>query len=226
MIKKIIAYGDSFVQGGGLSQHRPMAIHPESWPFQLGKKLDVPTINQGKGGGSNKLSIVKLMEDVSTGLLTKDTLVVFAWTGIQRTAYYDKDTDDWHNLLIGHTPQTPGQKLIHKMYYERMYSDYDSILQIYQKQMFIDFYLKWLGVKYFFVNSFSEFAYLPLHESPVQLDDTFKENYLLGYSNSLLTEIVKTRGLVCSDNYHPSIEGHAVIAALMEDYIKDKGLND
>lgn len=226
MIKKIVAYGDSFVQGGGLNPDDVMAIHPDSWPFQLGKKLGVPAINRGKGGSSNKLSIVRLMEDANDGLLTKDTLVVFAWTGIQRTAYHDQNNNEWHDLLIGHTPQTPSRVLIHKMYYERMYSDYDAVLQIFQQQMFVDLYLKWLGVKHFFVNSFSEFSYLPIAECPVKLADDFKENYLLGYSNSLLNEIVRKRGLVCSDTYHPSIEGHVLIAALMEDYIKDRGLHD
>lgn len=225
MIKKIVAYGDSFVQGGGLNPDDAMAIHPDSWPFQLGKKLGVPVSNRGKGGGSNKLSIIKLMEDADRGLLTKDTLVVFAWTGIQRTTYYDQNNNEWNDLLIGHTHQTPSRMLIHKLYYERMYSDYDAILQLFQQQMFVDFYLKWLGVKHFFVNSFSEFSYLPIAACPVKLADDFKENYLLGYSNSLLDEIVRTRGLVCSDTYHPSIEGHALIAALMEDYIKDRGLN-
>jgi hypothetical protein len=226
MIKKIIAYGDSFVQGGGLNPDDTMAIHPDSWPFQLGKKLGVPVSNRAKGGSSNKLSIVRLMEDASNGLLTNDTLVIFAWTGIQRTTFYNSEKNEWQDLLIGHKPKSADHLLIHKLYYEKMYSDYDCVLQIFQQQMFVDLYLKWLGVKHFFVNSFAEFSYLPIAECPVKLADDFKENFLLGYTNSLLLEIVRTRGLVCSDTYHPSLEGHTLIADMMVEYIKDRGIND
>ena len=62
MVKKLIAYGDSFVMGGGILPNN--TTYPDSWPQLLGKKLGIEAINRGVGGGSNKRSINNLLEDI------------------------------------------------------------------------------------------------------------------------------------------------------------------
>ena len=68
---RLIAYGDSFVHGDGLSTHdqtRPFweRYSPDAWPHLLGNKLQIPNIiNKGIQGGSNFESAHQMLRDVT-----------------------------------------------------------------------------------------------------------------------------------------------------------------
>jgi len=219
MIEKLIAYGDSFVQGGGLDPNNPMLIHSDSWPFLLAKKLKIAdVINRGVGGGSNKLSIIKLFEDTKRLVNPENTLIIFVWTGMQRTCIYHEDEHDWQNILVGHRSIVEKHRKISNFYFESMYSDLDSYLTLMQQHMFVKLYLEHIKVKYFFANSFIEQPHI---YKETQVDPFFEEKYLFGYTESLYQKVCDEKKMVSYDKFHPNQEGYNYIADIMVDYIKN-----
>lgn len=220
MIKKIIAYGDSFVQGGGLDPKDPLAIHKDSWPFQLGEKLNVSTvINRGVGGGSNKLSIFRLIEDADFFEDNENILIIFVWTGMERSCVYHEEENYWQNLLPTFNPLTSKHFKVSNFYYENMFSDLDSMLTIKQQKIFVTLYLNHLKVKYFFANSFIGCPHL--HEKN-NIDPFFRQDYLFGYSSSFSDVVCQQKNMISFDNYHPNRKGHEFIADSMLSFIKTK----
>jgi hypothetical protein len=219
MIEKLIAYGDSFVQGGGLDPNNPILIHPDSWPFLLAKKLKITDVtNRGVGGGSNKLSIIKLFEDTKRLVNPENTLIIFVWTGMQRTCVYHEDTKEWQNILIGHQSVFKKHREVSDFYFKLMHSDLDSYLTLMQQRMFVKLYLEYIKVKYFFANSFIEQPHI---YKGTQVDSFIKEKYLFGYTESLHQKVCNEKKMVSYDKFHPNQEGYNYIADIMVDYIKN-----
>lgn len=219
MIEKLIVYGDSFVQGGGLDLVNTMAVHPDSWPFLLAKKLKITDVtNRGVGGGSNKLSIMKLFEDTNDLADLENTLIIFVWTGMQRTCIYHEDEHDWQNVLVGHRSLVEKHRKISDFYYEWMYSDHDAYTTVLQQQIFVKLYLEYKKVKYFFANSFISNQHLYKED---QIDLFFREKYLFGYSQSLHQKACYENKMISQDKFHPNKEGHNYIADEMFSYIKN-----
>ncbi len=218
-----MAYGDSFVMGGGLLPENK--VFPNSWPQLLGKKLGVPAVNRGVGGGSNKLAILNLLEDLPE-LLQKDVLVVFSWTGIQRTVWFDPDTEVWVNYLIGHVPPSKELQKRYKFYFESFYSDTDAILTLYSQQLFLPKFLDSMGIPYFFINSFNDMDQFIhyRHHYPHIFNSIDKSKYMLGYDDSIYHRICQKFGRICEDKFHPSEVGHDILATMMVDYIKDNNI--
>lgn len=223
MINKLIAYGDSFVMGGGLRNDN--IVYENSWPQLLGKKLGIDAINRGVGGGSNKLSINNLLEDIES-IKCKDVLVIFSWTGAQRTAIFDEDQRTWYNYLPGHVPPDKNVQKKFKFYFESMYTDTDAALTLYTQQIFLSSFLNSLKVPYFFINSFNDMNQFFHYRSvwPHIFDMIDKSKYMLGYDNSIYNRICKILGKTCQDKFHPNEEGHDILASMMVNYINENNL--
>ena len=59
MYSKLYVYGDSFVHGDTISQEL-------TWANKIGKEFGWEVFNRGVAGGSNKLSVINLLNDLST----------------------------------------------------------------------------------------------------------------------------------------------------------------
>jgi len=231
MIKKLIAYGDSFVMGGGLSLDNK--VHPNSWPQQLGKKLAIDSINRGVGGGSNKRSINNLLEDIDI-IKKGDVLVIFSWTSAHRTTFFEETLHNWQNYLVGHEPLNPTIYKKYKFYFESLYSDTDAILTLYNQQIFLSSFLDSIKAPHFFINSFNDFNrysknYFDFVESyklkwPHIFNSIDKTKYMLGYDGSIHDLICKGSNKICPDGFHPSEEGHDILADMMVEYINKNKL--
>jgi lysophospholipase L1-like esterase len=223
MIEKLIAYGDSFVQGGGLDPNDTMSLHPDSWPFLLAQKLKITDVtNRGVGGGSNKLSIMKLFEDIDDLVDLKNTLIIFVWTGMQRTCIYHEREHHWQNVLVGHRSIVEKYRKVSDLYYEWMYSDHDAYTTLLQQQIFVKLYLEYKKVNYFFANSFISNRHLYKED---QIGLFFKEKYLFGYLQSLHQKACYENKMISQDKFHPNKEGHNYIANEMFSYIKNNIVN-
>lgn len=219
MIEKLIAYGDSFVQGGGLDPNNPMLIHSDSWPFLLAKKLKITDVtNRGVGGGSNKLSIVKLFEDTKNLANPENTLIIFVWTGMQRTCVYHETENIWQNILVGHRSLIEKHRKVSDFYYEYMYSEHDSYATLLQQHVFVKLYLEYSKVNYFFANSFISNPHLYKED---QIDLFFREKYLFGYTGSLHQKACYENKMISMDKFHPNAEGYNYIADEMFYYINN-----
>jgi hypothetical protein len=205
MIKKIFAYGDSFVVGTGVD---PSA----SWISLLGKKLDVDVINRGISGGSNKLSINILFADLKNIIDTKDHLVIFSWTSMLRSAFYYKN--QWQNIQLGHYYEDVGIRNRVDDYYKTIYNDYEGYTEFYQQQIMIDSLLKSKNINYVFVNSFSDspFDVNCFKEEQEYFEQFIDRNkYILG-KDSIFNVVCNQQRMVCNDGFHPSEQGHKWMA--------------
>jgi hypothetical protein len=232
MVKTIIAYGDSFVMGGGLTQSNQ--VYPNSWPQLLGKKLSIESINRGVGGGSNKLSINNLLEDLDI-IKQKKALIIFSWTSFQRTVFFEEKHNNWLNYLIGFEHPDPYIQKKFRFYFESIYSDPDAVLTYYSQQLFLSSFLDSINAPHFFINSFNEFGYnntkkflsigQPLRFKWSSIFNSIdRTKYMLGYDGSIYNFICKDLNKICSDGFHPSEEGHDILADAMVEYINKNKL--
>lgn len=220
MIKKIYAYGDSFTAGDGVKKE-------DAWPQLLANIMDLEVVNRGVPGGSNKLSVIHLLNDFAAIDNPEETLVLFSWTGIMRTAVYHKGMKSWQNILVGHDPQDPDLKALHDAWYGLLYNDYDGQLDFYSQQIFVSSFLESKNVKYAFINSFVEnyidkIAFAEQYNNIIKLLP--KDKFVLGYDRSIYDIVCSVLNMRCADDYHPSEEGHAYVAAEFYKFIKDNNI--
>lgn len=213
MIKRIIAYGDSFTAGHGVKE-------TEAWPIVLGKMMGVPVNNRGIRGGSNKLSIVKLLNDFSAIGDPSEVLVAFSWTSASRTCFYNHG---WQNVLPNFEDKDVRVNNYAKKYYGHIYNDVDVLSDIVLQQIFLTSFFKERNIKYFFVNSLKDVSpeflesnsntqlYLREHKSFLSLLD--RERFMLGYNGSIFHDYCQSLDMRADDGYHPSAEAHKMVAA-------------
>jgi hypothetical protein len=205
LIKKIFAYGDSFVYGTGVDASA-------NWISLLGKKLDVDTINRGVSGGSNKLSINILFSDLKNIVDTPDHLVIFSWTSMLRSTFYHNN--QWQNIQLGHHYEDIQIRNRVNLYYNTMYNDYEGYTEFYQQQIMLAGMLDSRNINYVFVNSFSDKpfdtnCFKEEHKYFEQFID--RNKYILG-KNSIFNVLCNQQKMICSDGFHPSEQGHEWIA--------------
>ena len=217
MIDKIYAYGDSFTAGDGVA---PI----DAWPARLGKSMKIPVVNKGIPGGSNKLSIINLLNDFADIENPERTLVVFSWTGISRTAIYFPEKKKWENILLGHEPYEPYLKKMKDAWYEHVYNDYEGLMEYYMQQIFVSSFLEARNIQYAFINSFLE-DYVDTEPFETQYKNIVKllptKKFVLGHTSSIYETYCVNKNMKCSDGYHPSEKAHAAIAKKIKLFFKD-----
>jgi hypothetical protein len=223
MIEKVVGYGCSFMQGD--------SVDPELvWASILAKKLNVPLRNRGQNAGSNKLAMNYLFEDVclsadSSKNSYSDTLVLFSWTGIQRTTFWSdmKAYEKWIPVLPGHTSQDKVTANINSAYYAELYTDYEALHTSYIQKLSVQSFLKAKNIPYLFVNAFKEDFILyndnTMETFTKQID---MDKFLFGHDESIYQKICLDLNMVSEDKFHPSIEGHNYLANLAHDFLIDK----
>jgi hypothetical protein len=223
-MKRIVAYGCSFVQGTGLDPIHvgPSVVHLKSWPFLVGKKLKIDNVlNKGLGGGSNKYSIIKLFNDIVNEDFS-DTLVIFSWTHILRTVFFDTNQKSWQPVMVDENFSDKKLQTAYSHYYGTIYTDYEATYDLIQQQIFLQSFFKERKIKHVFVNG--------IQNDKFDKEDTFlcnlenmidKNNYALGYYDSIQDNISRNN-FKCYDNYHPNEDGHAHIADQITQFIKTK----
>jgi|APGre2960657373_1045057.scaffolds.fasta_scaffold57976_2 hypothetical protein len=221
-MKKISAYGCSFVQGTGLDPNNSLAIHPHAWPFLVGKNLQFKSVsNRAQGGGSNKFSIIRLLTDVASEDFS-NTLVIFSWTSIFRTAYFNNNIHDWEPIMINNHFDDKELRLAYEHYYSTIFTEYEAIYDTLQQQLFVQSFLKERKIEHIFVNgipiekSYKDQQFLCSLENMID-----KNNYALGYDDSIQDNISRNN-FKCYDNYHPNELGHFHIAKLITEFIRTK----
>lgn len=220
MIDKIYAYGDSFTAGDGVASK-------DAWPAKLADLMKTPVVNRGIPGGSNKLSIINLLNDFADIENPERALVVFSWTGISRTAVYYPEKKQWENILLGHEPYEPYLKKMKDAWYEHVYNDYEGLMEYYMQQVFVASFLESRNVQYAFINSFLE-NYIDKEPFENQYKNMVKllptKKFVLGHDKSIYEVYCVGKGMKCSDGYHPSEEAHAELAKKIKLFLRDARL--
>lgn len=216
MIEKVVGYGCSFMQGDGVDSGL-------DWASVLAKKLNVPVRNRGQNGGSNRLSMNYLFEDLSKNDFSK-TLVLFSWTGIQRTTFWSDHPDykKWISILPGYTSGDKITDNINLAYYADLYTDYDALHTSYMQKLSVQSFLKSKNVPYLFVNAFKE-DFILYNDDTMQdfVNQIDMKNFLFGINNSIYEKVCLDLKMVVEDNFHPSVDGHAFLANEAYDFLMD-----
>lgn len=215
MFTKLYIYGDSFVHGDTLNQEL-------TWANRLAQETNLNIFNRGVAGGSNKLSVIKLLNDLCELETLDDMLIIFSWTSIHRSCVYIEEKNNWYNILVNYQNKNKLLKDIETSYFKYMHTNFDALYNFYSQKILVQSFLKQLNVPYLFVNSF-----LDKHEIIDELTEPFKmekfvekEKYLLGYDNSVYDEVCIKYGLIGEDGFHPSEEGHYLAMQLIKDELE------
>lgn len=204
-VNKILAYGCSFTYGDSVGIEH-------AWPKHLGDLFNVPVTNRGLSGGSNKLAMNRLFEDI-TQTEYAHTLVVFSWTGIQRTTFYDDEYNQWIPLLVGHEPPDPKLANKSKLYFKYLYTDYDAMYTYYTQQLSVQAFLEARNIEYLFINAFKEdYIFYDDNSLGAMRSSINKEKFVYGYENTIYNQICIKDKLIAIDGFHPSEEGHQAVA--------------
>lgn len=203
MYSKLYVYGDSFVHGDTLNQEL-------TWANKLGNEFGWEVHNRGVAGGSNKLSVINLLVDLSKIENLDDTLIIFAWTSIHRTCVYIEDNKAWYNVLVTYQNKIKKFKQVEEAYFKFLHTDFDGLYNIYMQKILVQSFLKQKNANYLFINSFTDDKLgLPELDEPNLLEQFIeKDKYILGYTNSIRNEICFKYGLIGDDGFHPSEAGH------------------
>jgi lysophospholipase L1-like esterase len=216
MIDKIYAYGDSFTSGDGVASE-------DAWPAKLGKSMKLPVVNKGIPGGSNKLSIINLLNDFADIENPEQVLVLFSWTGLSRTAIYHPEFKKWENVLLGYEPEDPYLKKKKDHWYEHVYNDYEGLMEYYTQQIFVASFLEAKKIPYAFINSFlEEINKEPFEEQYKNMVKLLPTNkFVLGYNTSVYEVYCVNKGMKCSDGYHPNEKAHSALAKKVKTFLKN-----
>ncbi len=218
MIDKIYAYGDSFTAGDGVN-----AV--DAWPAQLGKLLNKPAINRGIPGGSNKLSIINLLNDFLEIESNENPAVIFSWTGISRTAVYLDEKKKWENILPGHDPYEPVLKEKKQVWYAHVYNDYEGLMDYYSQQIFVASFLTSKNIPFTFINSFIE-DYIAKESFDIQYKNIVNllpiDKFVLGHKKSIYQHYCIERDMKCHDGYHPSELAHLEVANKIKCFLESE----
>ena len=216
-INEIYAYGDSFTAGDGVASS-------SAWPNKLGKLLKIPVSNRGVPGGSNKLSIINLLNDFADIKNPEQSLVVFSWTGISRTAVYFEEKKTWENILMGHEPYEPFVQEKKKLWFGQVYNDYEGLMEYYSQQIFVSSFLKSRNVPYVFMNSFLE-NYIVKESFDTQYQNMVKllpvDRFVHGHDKSIYQLYCVDQGMTCKDGYHPSVKAHRLISKDIKAFLEN-----
>jgi hypothetical protein len=218
MVKRIFAFGDSFLSGHGVN-------FDDNWLSVLSKKLNIEVNNHAVSGGSNKLSINKFFDSLEQILTDKENLVIFAWTSPVRTTFYNVDKHTWENVQLGHYYEDIKVRQRVEHYYHHYYNDYEAYVEFYQQQLMLTGFLESKNIQYYYIDSFFDAAYGPTVVDNKDYLEKFinKDKYILA-NQSIYDLVCRQQQMVCGDKFHPSEQGHAWLAEQVIEFFKNRSI--
>lgn len=122
---RLVAFGCSYTYGHSLEDcHIPPSNHgyypsKTAWPNKLAEHMGISeVVNNGICGASNK-SIWKSVVDFE---FRHDDIVIINWTFLTRHSFFNLNPDEDVFILP--------RDVAYQWFYEHLYSDYDSILEL------------------------------------------------------------------------------------------------
>jgi len=193
-VSRLLVFGCSLTYGEGLKDcwenYRPSNTPSKlAWPNLVGENLNKEVFNFSIPGASNKL----IWYTVLNTEIKKTDLVIILWTSPDRYCFF-KDNKSSIRIL----PSDLNRKFRsnHKMtnfYYKRLYSNFDSQIDTYNRINYINYYFNSKNIKNY---HFIEKSFFNNNCEPF-----WNEAKILGI------EFDYNLGLAL-DNLHPSQEAH------------------
>jgi len=236
MIDRLITFGDSFTAGFGVGEEF-------SWSSYLGKMLSLSVINHGVPGGSNRLSIIKLLNTISTIDHLENVLIGFSWTTASRICFYNDVSSEWKNVIPHWNDADFVANKFSKIYYDNIYTDIDALTDLVMQQIYVTYLLKQKNIKFFFINSIRDInlefvshlkeqkikdevkikkfeTFMTQHKNMISLLD--KNMFALGYDQSIKEIFCDGLNMYCDDNHHPNAAAHHMTAGRIFWFLHDR----
>lgn len=218
MLKRIFAFGDSFLFGHGVK-------FEDNWLSVLSRRLSIQVDNYAVSGGSNKLSVNRFFDNLESILANSDNLVIFSWTSPVRTTFYNVDKNSWENVQLGHYYDDVKVRQRVEQYYHHYYNDYEAYIEFYQQQLMLTGFLESKNIQYYYINSFFDAPYGPaVVQNRNYLEKFINNDKFLLDKKSIYDVVCKEKNMVCGDRFHPSEQGHAWLADYALEFFKNKSI--
>lgn len=195
-LSRLVTFGDSFTFGHYLEDSETQA-----WPSVLGKKLNLDVVNKAEPGSSN----VEILAEILNFDFVEDDMVIVGWTYVERDVVFKEKSlfSFGGNKRLQAWIDDPVSKQ-----WLTIYTDYDmgikSGLHIHHAEL----YLNSLGLtQYHFLSHIQ--SYNPFEKSPkwIKKPKTLIENLMFKKID------------LASDNSHPGIKSHQLLAEKLHDYL-------
>lgn len=177
--KIILAEGDSWTAGDIVDPNSNLTLAqvnepsndsyrlPRVWPDKLGKRLRTKVLNNAVAGSSNGAIVQRTICKVRELLEThrpEDIYVIVGWSSPERQDFYYNNPNDerashWETLYPAQLNQgfnEPGKLDFYKLYVQYFWNEQEFILRFINHHIELHFFLKSLGIKHTFYNSFYE----------------------------------------------------------------------
>jgi hypothetical protein len=212
MFSKIICSGDSFSSGYRLD-------NPQlAWPYLLGNKLNIPTINLAHAGKGNEYIFNSIIDYfILNPDHKKDSLVICGISSINRVEFIDARTNTTFTTLINNRDNDPLIKLFYEGYYDEKY----YFIKFLRNLILTQNYLESNNIDYLFFNA------LPLLHPKNLINDILIKNLLkqINYDNYLWFYTKNMCNIIYPNQLpdgHPNAIGHEMMAETLYKIILDK----
>lgn len=208
-----------------------------NWGSRICELLDINEyVNDAVGGGSNERifrTTIEFLMNCSEEY-KKNLLVIIGWTSSDRREVFIKSTKTYEKLqggfefskTISH-PIKINRNLMdeynryHRLYYEHMYSYFDSIMKYSQHVYSMSNILENLKVKYVFFNSIESCTNIDWSGESKYLNTFF--NWKANNSNIItsthMQDFVIKNGYEIGPQYHPLSDGHNAWGDFVHEHI-------
>ena len=225
---RLVTFGCSLTYGQALNDR-----HKESWPAQLGAKLNLPVDNQGRCGASAK----RIWWQIVNYPFKQDDLVVIGWTHkdrwcIIKNPYEQKSDDDFNSdnpedvmnfdiPQLAHTkeyqtvtgsvdigPWGIDSEKASEMFYKYFHDDYDMTVNYFALVNHANYHLKEQKVK-------------TVHLSMTEHHDNIPKFNKVNFLPIDFTKI-RVAHPTADDNWHPGPEAFQTFSSKIYNHIKDQ----
>ena len=199
-VDRIVAFGDSQTYGYYLTSENKgygTSCHKDAWPGKLSSLLNIPVINNGVCGASNKEI---WLEAIQFDYKPND-IVCILWSFFDRDFFPNGDTQD---NILGFYGHYLGKKLIpnyytdvsNTSYYKNLHTNFNSLLNFSLYKTQLASHLNYNNIPYIFMNL--EVSNMPKNSFEWDRVNCYSINYVLNdFAN---------------DNSHYGTQSHCYVA--------------
>ena len=227
MYNRLVTFGCSLTYGQALENR-----NKDSWPAQLGARLNLPVHNQGRRGASTK----RIWWQIVNFPFKQDDLVVIGWTHkdrwcIIKNDFIQKTNDDFNSddpevVMNFDIPQLAGtdeyekvtgyidvgpwgtdSKKVSDMFYRYFHDDYDMMINYFALVNHADYYLKERKIKTIHIN-------MAQHEDKPEFNNV---NFL-----PIDFQAIKDNNPKAKDNWHPGPKAFEIFTDKVYNLIKEQ----
>ncbi|MEU3374631.1 DUF6071 family protein [Streptomyces sp. NPDC006660] len=236
-VRLLVANGCSYTRGAELGRAQ------DAWPTLVANALDVPWVNLGCDGGSNRRVVRTTVGQLDRlaaehRVSVEEVLVICMWTGLSRHECFTRRRDKGH----GYRPNLPDELRWHRLsrwriqiedqlseaYYRHLWSAQGAMTNFALDWLMLDGYLRSRGVQGKYVFAWDVLRFRQDEQTRRLLSGldpaTVYGGSVTNSRTSFYTDIIGR--FPTGDMQHPLEEAHASFSSSLTDWLRDHGIRD